>query len=130
MSKQLKFRLIRGRFAICKLPAADPIPSWATDGIFTSITRTSEELSIVCPLENVPRSQQPESSWTCLKIEGPFGFSEIGILQSFIQPLSESGVPIFAISTFDTDYVLIQEIFSEQALQALRDAGHEQLPDK
>ena len=130
MNKQLKFRLISGSFAICKVPAADPIPSWATDGIFTSVTRTGEELSIVCPLEGLPVQLKPQTPWICLKIEGPFAFSEVGILHSFIQPLAENGVSIFAIATFDTDYVLVQESFSAQALHALRDAGHERLPDE
>ena len=130
MRTNLKFRLIGGSFAICKLAAADPIPSWATTGSLTSITRTSDELSIVCPLENIPAEYKPETPWVCLKIEGPFAFSQAGILRSFIQPLAENGVPIFAIATFDTDYVLMQEIFSAKALQVLQDAGHERLPDK
>ena len=124
MNKQLKFRLISGSFAICRLSAADPIPQWATKGIFTSITRTSDELSIVCHAENVPPEHKPEVPWTCLKIEGPFAFSEIGILQSFIRPLVESGISIFTISTFDTDYVLVQESFTEAACRALRNEGH------
>jgi hypothetical protein len=64
----------------------------------------------------------------CLKIEGPFSFSEVGVLSSFIVPLAPKGVPIFAISTFDTDYVLIGEGSVETALQALKDAGHKLLP--
>lgn len=127
---KLKFRLIGGSFAICRLAATDPVPSWATQGAFTSITRTDEELSVVCPLENAPSQYRPETPWICLKIEGPFAFSEVGILHSFIQPLAENGVPIFAISTFDTDYVLIQETFVAQAIRALQDAGHERVPDK
>jgi hypothetical protein len=130
LSKQLKFRVIRGSFAICQLPAADPIPSWAMTGSFTSVTRTSEELSIVCPLDNVPPQHKPQTPWIGLKIEGPFAFSQVGILHSFIQPLAANGVPIFAVATFDTDYVLIQETFFAQALRALQSAGHEQLPDK
>ena len=127
MSAKLKFRVISGSFAVCRLAAADPIPSWATEGIFTSITRTSEELSIVCPLENVPAEHKPETPWACLKIEGPFAFSQIGILHAFIRPLVEAGISVFAIATYDTDYVLIQKPSSGKAIEALQNAGHELL---
>jgi hypothetical protein len=128
LNKQLKFRLISGSFAVCRLAAADPVPEWALKGIFISITRTADELSIVCPTENVPQPHKPEISWTCLKIEGPFAFSQVGILQRFIQPLVENGISIFAVATYDTDYVLIQKPFTDKALQTLKNAGHELLP--
>jgi uncharacterized protein len=110
------------------LPANASPPDWAIKGAFTSLTRTADELSIVCPAENVPEEHRPTTPWVCLKIEGPFSFSEVGILSSFIGPLAEKEVPIFAISTFDTDYVLIGEGYVETALQALKDAGHKLLP--
>ncbi|HSS96694.1 MAG TPA: ACT domain-containing protein [Terriglobales bacterium] len=120
----MKFRVISGSFAVCRLAAADPIPQWATKGTFTSVTRTEDELSIVCPLENVPKEHKPESPWTCLKIEGPFAFSQIGILHAFIRPLVEAGISILAIATYDTDYVLVQEFSADAAIQALRSVGH------
>jgi len=101
-----------------------PIPGWATNGDFTSITRTAEELSIVSLTQNVPTSIAPGPHWICLKLEGPFAFSQTGILLSFIEPLSNNNVPIFAISTYDTDYVLVQEKFADEALVALEKAGH------
>lgn len=119
--------MISGSFAICKLAAADPIPQWATEGIFTSVTRTADELSIVCPAENVPGQYKPETLWSCLKIEGPFAFSQVGILQAFIQPLVDSSISIFAVATFDTDYILIQRPIAAKAIQALQNAGHELL---
>ena len=66
--------------------------------------------------------------WICLKLEGPFLFSQTGVLLSFIEPLSSNGVPIFAISTYDTDYVLVQEEFAGMAIDALQHAGHELWP--
>jgi hypothetical protein len=116
--------MVSGSFAICRFAAADPIPEWATKGIFISVTRTAEELSIVCPAENIPQKYKPETIWSCLKIEGPFAFSQVGILQSFIDPLVKSSISIFSIATFDTDYVLIQENFLDQALLSLKNAGH------
>lgn len=129
MSLQLTFRLISGRFAICRLPAADPIPEWALRGPFTSVTRTGEELSVVCRADRVPPQHKPETPWFCLKLEGPFAFSQVGILHSFIQPLVQGDIPIFAVSTYDTDYILIQENFRAAALRALLKAGHQLLAD-
>ena len=129
MSTKLKFRVISGSFAICRLPAADPVPEWAGHGPFTSVTRTAEELSIVCLADHVPPQNKPEIPWFCLKLEGPFAFSQVGILHSFIEPLVQSGISIFAIATYDTDYILIQENFRAAAFQALQNAGHERLVD-
>jgi len=123
--RQLKFRALRGAYAILRLEPDASIPDWATPGEFNSISRTADELSIVCPATSLPPTIHPPQRWTCLKLEGPFPFSLTGILLSFIQPLSDNAIPIFAVSTFDTDYVLIQEEFSEKALATLRQAGHE-----
>ena len=117
-----------GKFAVCRLSADAKIPDWARSGVFSSVTRTGDEVSIVCAADNVPEEHQPKSPWVCFKIEGPFSFSEVGILASVINPLAEKKVPIFAISTFDTDYVLVGEEHAGIALQVLRDAGHEFLP--
>lgn len=122
---KLKFRWIEGRFAVCQLPPTAAIPDWVRRGPIESITRTTEELSIVCLEELVPDDIKAEKQWACLKLEGPFPFSQTGILLSFIRPLSENGIPIFAIATFNTDYVLIKEEFVGMALTALREAGHE-----
>ena len=127
--RELKFRWIEGLFAVVRLPSDAPVPEWAQAGPFISITRNSDELSIVCRQENVPLDVRGDHSWVCLKLEGPFAFSEVGGLASFINPLAESGVPVFAISTFDTDYVLISEEFMGTALAALNRAGHQLIPD-
>jgi len=121
----LKFRQLPGPYAIVRLAPDAPVPAWATQGNFTSITRTADELSIVWPADNLPREVDSPHHWICLKLEGPFPFSQTGVLLSFIEPLSNNGVPIFAISTYDTDYVLIQEEFSEVAISKLQQAGHE-----
>ena len=125
MPQNLKFRQLRGPYAILRLARDAPIPAWATTGEFTSITRTADELSIVCPAGNVPEEISPGPRWTCLKLEGPFLFSQTGILLSFIQPLSGNGVPIFAVSTYDTDYILIQQEHMGGVVELLRQAGHE-----
>jgi hypothetical protein len=122
---KLKFRWLPGPYAIVRLAAYAPVPEWATKGDFTSITRTADELSIVCPADDIPKEADPGPRWICYKLEGPFPFSQTGVLLSFIEPLSDNGVPIFAISTYDTDYVLVQEEYAGVTLQALDNAGHE-----
>ena len=125
MRPQLKFRLLPGPYAIVRLASNAPVPNWALKGDFTSVTRMLDELSIVCATENLPADVQSPHRWICLKLEGPFPFSQTGVLVSFIEPLSTNGIPIFAISTYDTDYVLIQEEFAGVTLNVLQEAGHE-----
>jgi len=125
---QLKFRQLPGPYAIVRLAADAPVPDWATKGDFTSITRTADELSVVCPTDNLPPDVPSPQQWICLKLEGPFPFSLTGVLLSFIEPLSNNGVPIFAVSTYDTDYVLVQQEFSAASLDALRKSGHSLVP--
>jgi len=112
-------------YAIIRLAPDAPIPAWATKGEFTSVSRSTDELSIVCPADNLPSDAHSPHRWICLKLEGPFPFSQTGVLLSFIEPLSSNGVPIFAISTYDTDYVLIQEEHAGAALATLQQTGHE-----
>lgn len=125
-NQRLKFRQLAGPYAIVRLAADAPVPDWATRGDFTSITRTADELSIVCPTGNLPADVDSPLRWICLKLDGPFPFSQTGVLLSFIEPLSRNDIPIFAISTYDTDYVLIPEEH-RRALDVLRKAGHELL---
>jgi hypothetical protein len=125
---QLKFRCLDGAYAIVRLAPGSAIPEWAAHGEFTSTTRTADELSIVCQIENLPTDLRSPQRWICLKLEGPFPFNLTGVLLSFIEPLSSKGIPIFAISTYDTDYVLIQEEWAGAALTELQNAGHELWP--
>ncbi len=126
--RQLKFRRLDGAYAIVRLQPDAAVPAWATKGEFTSITRTTDELSVVSLAEDLPAGVHSSHRWICLKLEGPFPFSMTGVLLSFIEPLSSHNIPVFAISTFDTDYVLIQEEWAGAALNALQQAGHELWP--
>jgi hypothetical protein len=123
----LKYRVLSERLAVCQLAAAAPIPAWAQAGGFFCIVRSSQELSIVCEEHRVPEGIRVERGWVALKLEGPFPFSMTGVLASFVQPLAEAKIPIFAISTFDTDYVLVKREDLERAAKALRGAGHQEL---
>ena len=104
------------------------VPAWGLAGEFFCVTRTQDELSIVCAENLVPQQGEGavvENGWVALRIEGPFPFAMTGVLASFVQPLAEAEIPVFAISTFDTDYVLVKNQNLKPALTALGGAGHQ-----
>ena len=120
------------RLAVCRFASDARIPAWALEDGFFCVVRTSDELSIVCREDVCREDRMPdvasaERGWVALKLEGPFPFSMTGVLASFLQPLAEAHIPIFAISTFDTDYVLIKRENLEQAVVALGAVGHENI---
>ena len=116
--------LLPDRFAVCRLEPAAPLPEWAWSGSLTSISRTPDELSVVCAEENVPADVPAERGWRCVKVEGPLAFGLTGVLASLTLPLADAGVPAFALSTYGTDYLLVPEARIEHALGALRGVGH------
>ncbi|WP_196807141.1 ACT domain-containing protein [Candidatus Solirubrobacter pratensis] len=117
----MKLTVLPEPLAICRLRPVERIPSWALEehGSLSSITRTPDELSIVCPEEAVPPDTQAEGGWRALKVPGPIPFGQTGVLESIAGPLAQAGISIFAISTYDTDYVLVKAEHVEQALEAL-----------
>src|SRR4051812_29988945 len=115
--------IVEGVYAICRLDADAPIPGWA-GGPFVSISRSGEELSIVCREEAVPEGVRCERDWRCMRVAGTLDFALVGVLASILRPLAEAGVSVFAVSTFDTDYLLVKDSGFRQALEALRRAGH------
>jgi uncharacterized protein len=117
--------LLPGRFAISRLAPTAPIPQWATQGSFFSITRTSDELSVVCELARVPSGVQSQRSWRILKVHGPFDLTDTGVLSALASPLAEAELSLFAISTFDTDYLLVAAETLSAAITALERAGHQ-----
>jgi uncharacterized protein len=120
----LRYSRVPGQFAICRLASDARVLEWAMLSSFLSLTRTADELSIVCAAHQVPSDVKHEPGWSCFKLEGPFPFTMTGVLSSFLRPLAEAGIPILAISTFDTDYVLVKETTLEVAMKALHSAGH------
>ena len=120
----LALSLLSGTFAICRLAPEADIPSWALDGEFFSVTRTEEELSLVCLQEKVPEDIRCEKDFRCLKVGGPLDFSLTGILSSLTIPLAQAGISVLALSTFDTDYLLVKEAHVDRAVQKLSQAGY------
>jgi hypothetical protein len=113
-----------GRFAVCKLPPGSAVPAWATAGDVFTVTRTGDELSVVCRQEVVPAGTQAEVEWRCLRVAGAMPFTLVGVLASLTTPIAKAGVGVFAVSTFDTDYLLVKAERFPKAVAALRGAGH------
>lgn len=111
-------------FAICRLDAEAAIPAWATTGSFFSITRTIEELSVVCLQSLFTDGIRCERDWRCFKLVGPIPFTTVGVFASLVQPLAEAGISVFAVSTFDTDYLLVKAADLHRTIDALRQSGH------
>lgn len=122
---QLKLTLLPERFGICRLAPHEPLPAWAVQGSFFSVTRTAEELSLLCAETAIPAGTISEKGWRCLKVEGPLDFSLIGILSSLTTPLAEVGISVFALSTYDTDYLLVKEDKRHEAIATLEGVGYE-----
>jgi hypothetical protein len=114
-----------GRWAILKLAPDAAVPGWAlAAGGFVTISRTPTELSIICPAAAVPGEVEATRDWALLQVHGPFPFSDVGVLVSLAAPLAAAGIPIMAVSTYDTDYLLVREAAVRAAREALVRAGH------
>jgi hypothetical protein len=115
--------LLPDPYAVCRLPPDAETPSWA-GGAFVSITRTAQELSVVCRADAVPAGVRHEGGWRGLRVAGTLDFALVGVLASLLGPLAAAGVSVFVVSTFDTDYVLVRGQQLPEALAALSAAGH------
>jgi hypothetical protein len=118
----MNITLLPGRFAVCRLGADDAVPEWAR-GAFVSVTRTEEELSIVCDEDAAPGNVRAERGWVCMKVVGPLPFEMVGVAAAITVPLAEAGISVLLVGTFDTDYVLVKEAMRERTIEALDHAG-------
>ena len=124
MSHQLTITVHPERYAICRLQPDAALPAWAVGASFLSVTRTALEFSVVCEDARVPESAHAERDRRLLQIEGTLAFTLIGVLASVAEPLAKAEISIFAVSTYDTDYLLVSEKDLHRATQALDAAGH------
>lgn len=122
---RLQVQVVPGRFAVCRLSADAAIPEWANGASFVSITRTGDELSIVCAEDRVPAGIRCERGYAAMRVAGTLAPELVGVMVSLALPLADAGIPILAIGTYDTDYVLVRHSDLENAFQALRAAGHD-----
>jgi uncharacterized protein len=120
----LELRLLPDTLAVCRLNAGDESDLRAASGLF-SVTRTAEELSVVCPAEDAPEGSEVSRGWRALEVQGPLDHTATGILASIAKPLAEADVPLFPLATFDTDYVLVRQQDLDAATEALTAAGHQ-----
>jgi hypothetical protein len=120
---RLRLVVLPDLFAVCRLDPVASLPSWAIAGNFFSITRTADELSVVCHQEAVPEDTACEKGRRCLRVAGTMPFSVVGVLSSLTTPVAEAGISAFAISTFDTDYLLVKEKDLAPAVDVLRRCG-------
>ena len=120
---QRTLTLLPEQYAICRLHPNEAIPAWAlaNQAAFFSVTRSQDELSIICPQQQVPTEIVANRGWRCLKLNGPFGLDEPGVLASVMTPLAEAGLSVFAVATYDTDYLLVQKL--DAAIAALEKAA-------
>jgi hypothetical protein len=120
----LNLVLLPGTFAVCRLPTGAAVPAWAAAGDLVSITRTRDELSIVCPQDAVPEGVHCTRGFCCLRVAGTLDLGLVGVLAALVVPLAGAGVSVFPLATFDTDYLLLREADLPRATQALQAAGH------
>lgn len=118
-----------GSFGICTFQPDAALPGWLPEGAFYSVTRTTEELSVVSPTSAIPETVACERDWRCFRVQGPLDFSLTGVLASLAAPLAEAEISIFAVSTYNTDYLLVQEAQFARAKRALTEAGHQVTPE-
>jgi uncharacterized protein len=112
--------------SVVRVDAEGGLPGWAFSGPgVAAVVRRDSELGVVCASECVPRDVVREDGWIALEVAGPLDFSLTGILVAVAQPLAEAGVSIYALSTYDTDVVLVRRAALEAAVAALRAAGHD-----
>jgi uncharacterized protein len=117
-----------GAYSVVKLPGAAPVPAGLLDGAtagLVSVTRTADELSVVCRTESAGQAEPAEHGWRLLTVRGPMEFTLTGITAAVSGALAAAGVPLFAVSTYDTDHLLVKDADLARATSALRDAGHE-----
>ncbi|MDH6269870.1 hypothetical protein M2360_005302 [Rhizobium sp. SG_E_25_P2] len=117
-------KLLDGDYVVSRLSPTAAIPAWADGEGFVSISRSDEELSILCRAERVPADIRQDGGWACLKLQGPFAFDETGVVLSVVAPLSNAGLGVFVVSTFDGDHLLVKRAAIDPAKAQLLAAGH------
>lgn len=120
----LKLTLLPGRLAVCRLDEAGPIEVRPAGGVFWSLTVARGERSLVCAEDQAPKGAVIEAGWRLLGVEGPLALTQTGVLAALSGLLASAGVPVFVVSTYDTDYLLIKEAHLSAAVGCLREGGH------
>jgi hypothetical protein len=120
---RMRLSILPAIFSISRLSPTEQIPAWASQGSFFTVTRTDEELSIVCEQELVPTGVKAECDWRCIKLHGPIPFATTGVIAALTRPLADAKISVSAIATYDTDYLLVKADTLAAAVLALKSAG-------
>jgi hypothetical protein len=121
--RAMSLLVLQENYAVCRLEGGSLLPDIPQSEFFC-LVRTPEEVSVVCPERYAPKSAQAEDGWTGFRVEGTLEFSEVGILRSLTIPLADAGIPVFAISTYTTDFLFVRRGTSDSAIRVLMSAGH------
>ncbi len=120
----LKLRILPQTYAICSFPPEHAIPGWAQSLSIVSITRTPEELTIVCEEDRASGDCRMDRNWRCIKVDGSFDLDAVGVLAGISGPLAGEKISIYVVSTFDTDYIPAHGEHLARAVSTLSKAGH------
>lgn len=124
MHRKLRLQLLQGKYAISRLGVHSPVPAWAEGDGFVTVSRSDDELSVLCRDDRVPEDIQCDRDWICLKLVGPFELHETGIALSVVEPLAEGGIGVFLVSSYDGAHLLIKDADLLHAQMLLQNAGH------
>ncbi|MPY78602.1 MAG: ACT domain-containing protein [Actinophytocola sp.] len=127
--KRLAIDVRPGEYSVARLDASEPLPAGLFDAdtdALLSVTRSRDEISLVCPTDTaLPDGARTEDGWRLLTVRGPLEFTLTGIIAALSSELASAGVPLFTLSTFDTDHLLVKQVDLARAVDALRLSGHE-----
>ncbi len=124
MNKSIRLKHVPGRYGVARLPPNAPIPEWFAGDGFAALVRADDETTVICAFERLPDGIDLDGPWHCLRSIGPFAFDTTGIVQSMVNPLSDAGIGIFVLCTFDGEHLLVRESDVRKAVAALTEAGH------
>lgn len=119
----MKLKLLKATFSVLKLGIAQSIPSWATQSDHFFISKTSDELSIICPQADVPSDIEASTGWRCFRVDGDLEFEQVGVVATLSKPIADAGISLFLVSTHDRDYVLVHADTLQDTIQTYEAAG-------
>lgn len=124
MPPAINLRIVPGAYSVVRLAADASIPDWFNGTGFSAMVRSDDELTLVCLQDRVPQEVEAEPNWRCFRSLGPIPFNATGIVQALIQPISEHGIGVFVLCTFDGEHILVPAKEWDRAARLLEEAGH------
>jgi len=119
-AKRFVLSVLPEKLGICHLLKTAPVPDWALGGSFSSLTKTEKEMSIICPQELIPDGVLFEKNWRAIRLDTVLDvFASVGIIATLIEPLAKAGISILNVSTYETNYILVEEGSLSKAIEVL-----------